>query len=202
MGLLLMLALGTSSFAEDGRFSAPPLLESVPMEAAAAAASDEPRVGLVADVGVPDGAGASLVVNPASWLRFQLGAIGNGAGSGVRLGAVLVPFHSALRPTLSVEAGYYLDGDARWLAGKATSPQLEAVLSNVTYQFANAHLGLELGSRRFAFFLRVGASYVDVSVPGLARLFEAQPGPAVAAPSAHLRTPLPSAKLGFVLFLL
>lgn len=182
--------------------SPPPLVEA---EAARPAATPpEPallRVGVLVDVGIPDGAGASLVLKPAAWLRVQAGALGNGVGSGVRVGLVLAPLDWPVRPTLSVEAGRYFDGDAAWVLGDGASAALKSFLSRVSYDFAEGQLGLEFGSKRFAFFLRGGLAYVDISVPNVSQLLSGQAASA-AGPAAHIRSPLPSAKLGFVLFLL
>jgi hypothetical protein len=191
--------LAVASGPEAGAaFSPPPLVEAENVREA------EPqvlRLGVLVDVGIPDGAGASLVVKPTTWLRVQAGAIGNGIGAGVRAGLVLSPLDWPVRPTLSVEAGHYFDGDASWLLGDASSAALKSFLSRVSYDFAEGHLGLEFGSKRFAFFLRAGLAYVDVSVPNPTQLLSNQAADGTGQ-AAHIRSPLPSAKLGFVLFIL
>jgi hypothetical protein len=166
----------------------------------ARAKGDDPFLGALVDAGVPDGIGVSLSLRPLSFARFELGGMGNGVSAGLRAGLALVPFDSVIRPSLTFEAGRYFQGDASWVLGADAPAEARGVLSAVSYDFATAHVGFELGSRNIAFFLRAGASYVDVSVPGLPA--EVPPALQPLIRDRHLRTPIPSAKLGLVVFFL
>src|SRR5262245_33304652 len=97
----------------DGRATAPMPLPGAPADVRAPAARSKnrlPAVGLMADVGLPDGVTGSLLVRPASWLRLHAGGGSNSASAGVRGGLSLVPLGSG--PSLNVELGHYLDGEA------------------------------------------------------------------------------------------
>ena len=165
-----------------------------------------PRYGLMADVGVPDGLIGSLVVRPWKWLRFCAGGGANGISYGWRTGITLLPLGQG--PSASLEYGGYLDGDANAMAktlGFGSSP----VLQRVGYQYTNAHLGLDFGSRRFVFFLHGGVSVLwgqihnldtlipaptasDASVTGTTQL--------VVPRDPNARVVTPSVKLGFVVY--
>jgi hypothetical protein len=165
-----------------------------------------PIFGLMADVGVPDGFIGSLAIRPWKWLRFCAGGGSNSISYGWRTGITLLPFGQG--PSASLEYGGYLDGDANAMAktlGYGSSP----VLQRVGYQYTNAHLGLDFGSRRFVFFLHGGVSVLwgqihnlnavipaptasDASVTGTTQLVVPQD------PNARVVTP--SVKLGFVVY--
>jgi opacity protein-like surface antigen len=137
--------------------------------AVASSASAAPGFGVMADVGVPDGATASLAVKPIRALTLHGGVGHNYVSRGLRAGVTLAPFRSIVRPTLSVDYGRYAEGDAnplvRMVSGDASyhSPTLE----RVGYSYANAHVGLELG-HHFTFYLRAGASRIESSIHDLA----------------------------------
>src|SRR3989442_4804519 len=103
---LLLLGAGPGRAAEAA-------VPGIARGAEAASAPALPLVGVMADVGLPDGAGASLVVRPMKWLRVTGGGTYNMISSGVRAGASLLPF--GWGPSLSVEGGHYFDGDANGL---------------------------------------------------------------------------------------
>jgi hypothetical protein len=111
--------------------------------------------GLTMDVGVPDGAAVGVVVRPKfDWVRLGASATHNGIAPGVRLGVTIDPVDYPLAPTLTVEGGHYWEGKLPTLKD---SP-------SIGYNYANFHVGLEVGSRAsFRFFLRGGASWVDVT---------------------------------------
>jgi hypothetical protein len=151
--------------------------------------------------------GLSLVWRPAWPLRLHAGALSYGAGLGARAGLSLVPFKFPLTPSLTLEAGRHFPADAnrvgRWVSGDPafSSP----LLSRVAYDFANAHLGLEVGSvRRFSVSLRGGLSYLRSQVDGAQAFLDAEleqePG-SLAVSTPRLRAVLPSAKLAFLLYL-
>ena len=119
-----------------------------------------PIFGLAADVGVPDGLIGSLVVRPFSWVRLSGGGGSNGISRGWRTGITLLPF--AAGPSASFEYGSFRDGDANPLAVKVIGGGFDGspLLERVGYDYMNAHLGLDFGSRRFVFFVHGGVTVV------------------------------------------
>src|SRR5438128_292262 len=69
------------------------------------------RVGVLLDLGAPDGVGLSLAYRVQPWLRFHAGPTTNTAGFGVRGGASLIPFAFPVAPNLNLEAGHYFPAD-------------------------------------------------------------------------------------------
>ena len=116
------------------------------------------------DVGLPDGAVLGVAFRPAFWTRIQAGVGTNSISPGMRAGAVLVPFSEG--PSVTVEGGYYFEGDAnsivKQFAGPAYSSSTTA--QRVGYQFANFHLGLDFGSRSTTFFLHGGMTYLHTTL--------------------------------------
>jgi hypothetical protein len=123
-----------------------------------------PRLGLSADVGIPDGAIGSLVVRPWQWFRAYAGGGSNSISKGWRGGLALVPFGAG--PSVALEYGHYADGDANGLVrrmvsgGFSNSPLLE----RVGYDYANAHVGLDFGGKNIIFFVHGGVSMVWAQV--------------------------------------
>jgi hypothetical protein len=115
-----------------------------------------PIFGLMADVGVPDGLIGSLAIRPLSWVRLSAGGGSNSISRGWRTGITLLPFSAG--PSASFEYGQYQDGDANTLAKKIIGGGFDGspLLERVGYQYMNAHLGLDFGSRRFVFFVHGG----------------------------------------------
>ena len=181
--------------------------ESINRTADAAPLPKLPVVGVMADVGLPDGAGASLVVRPAKWLRLTGGGTYNMISSGLRAGASLLPF--GWGPSLSVEGGHYFDGDANGVMRRfvGSGYQSNAVLERVGYDYANAHLGLDLGFRRATFFIHAGFSYIRSTVHNIdsAIQSETSSGSSTTTLSFNkdpiIRAITPSAKLGLIVYL-
>jgi hypothetical protein len=122
-----------------------------------------PLLGVMLDVGLPDGANASLVFRPYSWLRAHGGGGYNMISGGVRAGVTLVPFGAG--PSATIEAGHYFDGNANGLARRLTgSTSSNAVLERIGYDYGNAHLGLDFGSRRATFYVHGGMSYIRAEI--------------------------------------
>jgi hypothetical protein len=134
--------------------------------ATAATATDPPRIGAMADVGLPDGATVSIVYRPIRAIRAHAGISHNLISLGERVGVTLVPLSWWASPTLSLEYGHYADGNANPLARVATGDATlsSGVLDRVGYDYANAHLGLELGRRWFTFYLHAGVSRITGTV--------------------------------------
>jgi hypothetical protein len=176
--------------------------------AAAPATPTLPAVGVMADIGLPDGAGASLVYRPAKWLRVTGGGTYNMISSGLRAGASLLPF--GWGPSLTVEGGHYFDGDANGLIRKfaGASYQSNAVLERVGYDYANAHLGLDLGYRRVTFFIHGGMSFIRASVHNIDQAIRSDAGSSSSSSTTVsvkqdpiIRAFTPSAKLGLIVYL-
>jgi hypothetical protein len=126
-----------------------------------------PILGLMTDVGVPDGLIGSLVIRPKKWVRFCAGGGTNSISYGWRMGVTFLPFGQG--PSASVEYGGYQDGDANALAKKLMGGGFNGspVLERVGYQYLNAHLGLDFGSRRFVFFIHGGVSVLRGQIHNL-----------------------------------
>lgn len=134
----------------------------------ASVASADPLVGVSTDVGVPDGATASIVVRPLPFLRAHGGAGYNGISTGYRAGATLaLPFW--ITPTASVSYGRFPEGDANPLARRITGdPSMHnAMLERVGYQFADGYLGLQFGHRRVSFQIEAGYSRIEGKIRNL-----------------------------------
>jgi hypothetical protein len=165
-----------------------------------------PLFGVMVDVGVPDGLIGSLTIRPRKWVRVSVGGGSNGISSGWRAGITLLPFGAG--PSASFEYGGYQDGDANALAktfGFGNSP----VLQRVGYQYMNAHLGLDFGTRRFVFFLHGGVTMLRGQIHNLDTLIPAPPaGDASATGTTEVtvrRDPNakavgPSLKLGLIVY--
>jgi hypothetical protein len=136
---------------------------------ASSTSDDSGTIGVMADVGVPDGAVASLVVRPIRALRLEGGIADNIVSPGVLGTVTWIPFASWATPVLSVGYGRYFErnanGIAQQLAGdnSFTSPLLE----KVGYDFANARVGIELGRKYVTFFIHAGVSRVTGQVHNL-----------------------------------
>jgi hypothetical protein len=119
-----------------------------------------PYFGLMGDVGVPDGLIGSLVARPWTWLRLSGGGGSNGISKGWRTGITFLPFTAG--PSASFEYGHYQDGNANSLAKKVIGGSFDGspLLERVGYDYLNAHLGLDFGSRRVVFFLHGGVTFL------------------------------------------
>ncbi len=161
-----------------------------------AARRHHPLLGVQADVGLPDGVGASMLVMPWSWLRLHVGGLATLSGAGLRAGVTLVAFPSmGVRPLLAVDVGYSFMGSAKWLPVVGTLPVLDTALAQVSYAFGSAHLGFEIGSANVAFVIRGGLSYVDLSFAGPRLDIE---GASLTASSMSVRGIIPSARVGLL----
>ena len=205
--LVLAVALGAphAAQAQDGSTSA--RLQPLAAPTPAAAKSALPKLGLTISAGVPDGAQVALVVRPADWARLYAGGGYNMISKGVAGGLSLLPF--GVGPSLTVEGGHYFEGDANGIARKlaGTGYGNQAVLERVGYDYANAHLGLELGKRRLTFFIHGGLSYVRATIHNLNAQINGQTDVSSSgATVAFNQDPIvkaigPSLKLGFILYL-
>jgi hypothetical protein len=121
---------------------------------------DNTIFGIGIDGGAPGGGGLTLLVRPLWWLRLNAGLAYNAVGFGYRGGISLAPGRWAVTPTLNLDVGQYLSGDFTKFV-TVSDPNVNVLLSNTTYSFGTAQLGLEFGSqRRFAFYIRGGITYL------------------------------------------
>jgi len=135
--------------------------------AAALQAESWPVVGVMADVGVPDGAIGSLVVRPWQWFRAYAGGGSNSVSKGYRGGFSLLPFGAG--PSVSLEYGHYADGDAKGLVRRMVSGEFKgsSLLDKVGYDYANAHVGLDFGGKNVIFYVHGGVSRVWAQLHGV-----------------------------------
>jgi hypothetical protein len=140
----------------------------------AAVAGAPPRIGVMMDAGVPDGANASLVFRPRKWLRGHLGGGYNLVSPGVRAGVAVLPFGSG--PSLTLEGGHYFDGNANSIAHKIAGAGFKdsALLDRVGYDYANLHLGADFGYRRVTFYVHGGLSYVRARIHNFDSVVQSQ----------------------------
>ncbi|MGE0400872.1 MAG: hypothetical protein AB7T06_29445 [Kofleriaceae bacterium] len=136
--------------------------------ATASVASADPLFGVSTDVGVPDGAMASVVVRPLSFARVHAGAGYNAISTGYRAGVTL-SLPTWLSPTASFSYGVYPEGDANPIARRISGdPSMHnPMLEKVGYQFADGYLGLQFGRRRVAFQIEAGYSRIEGKVRNL-----------------------------------
>jgi hypothetical protein len=132
-------------------------------------APSTPRIGAGVDLGLPDGATVSIVVRPIRSIRAHAGLSHNLISLGERVGLTWVPLSWWASPTLSVEYGHYADGNANPLVRMVSgdSSFSSAILDRVGYDYANAHVGLELGRRWFTFYIHAGYSRITSTVHNL-----------------------------------
>ena len=159
------------------------------------------RLGVGTDVGVPDGATASIVVRPVRALRLHAGGGSNYVSPGIRAGVTLVPLASWFSPTLSVDIGRYFDGDANPLLRMVTGDHSLSIaaLNRVGYDYANLHAGLEFGRKRLTFYLHAGASRIATEVHELGATTDAMSGVTFTS-DPRVRAWTPSARLGLILY--
>jgi hypothetical protein len=154
LGSIALILLGPAALAAEGdvqRASSP----AVP------AAEPAPAVlGLMTDVGLPDGANLALVVRPAEWIRLHAGGGTNTVSVGYRGGFAVLPFGAG--PSLSMEVGYFREGDANGIVRQMLGAEgwLTPLLQKLGYLYVNAQLGLDFGKGPVQFFVHGGVSYL------------------------------------------
>ena len=187
-------------------WAAPAAASPEALSAKTTAPERSPRFGVMADLGVPDGATASIVFRPIRALRVHAGLSHNMISLGERVGVTVVPLSWWVSPTLSLEYGHYADGNANPLVRAATGDATfsSSVLDRVGYNYANARVGLEFGRKWFTFYLHAGVSRITGSVHNLsAATMSGAEGTTTVTfgndPNVRLLTV--SARLGFVVYL-
>ena len=171
-----------------------------------AAAARSPWIGAGADVGLPDGATASIVVRPIRAIRAHAGVSHNGISLGERVGVSWVPLSWWFSPTLSVEYGHYAEGNANPLVRTVIGDQTfqSAVLERVGYDYLNGHVGLEFGRKWFTFYIHAGMSRITGTVHNIdSETMTGNEGTTTVTFSKDPSVKLwgPSARIGFVVYL-
>lgn len=194
--------------------AAPPATETA-AAASSTPAYEEPPLnwGLLVDAGIPDGAGASIVFRPMTWLRLTAGGTHNLVSPGVRGGVSVVPFYFPFTPSLNLEVGHFFAGDVRPILQQAFCPEGTCpggtafpvdnqLLQQVSYQYGNAHLGLEFGlPRNFIIFLRAGISYLQTTLIGFQQVLQDATGDTtLVAQDLNIKLTAPSLKLGVLVY--
>jgi len=123
----------------------------------------------MADVGAPDGANASIVYRPVRALRVHGGVGHNYVSRGVRGGITLVPFATRVTPTVSFDYGRYFEGDANPLVRVLSGDPMfsSSQLDSVGYDYANVHVGVEVGRKWFTFYVHAGMSRITSDLQNL-----------------------------------
>jgi hypothetical protein len=130
--------------------------------------SEGPRnlrsLGATLDIWFPDGLMVGAAYRPWPWLRAQAGAGWNAVSAGIRGGIVLIPFGTG--PSLTLEGGHYFDGNANGIASIIVGAGYEnnRAAEQVGYQFANGHLGIDIGKEYVTFFIHGGISFVHAKI--------------------------------------
>lgn len=164
-----------------------------------------PLLGLMLGAGVPDGATGSAVFRPVSWARGEAGLSYNMISKGVRAGVSLLPFGAG--PSGTLEFGHYFNGNANGIARSIAGAGFHdsAILQSVGYDYVNAHLGLDFGTRRVVFFLHGGMSYIRATVHNLNEQIASSTSGSNTTVSFSqdptIRVMTPSAKLGFIFYI-
>lgn len=157
------------------------------------------RFGLLVDLGLPEGAALSATFRPVESVRFFAGPAWNYVGWGVQGGVSLAPWHLAVTPVLTAEAGRYFGADLSFVTkgGQGVPEELRPLLGSMTYSYAAILLGLEFGSQRgFTFSLNLGLSYISLDAKGTVTKDDGS-GNVVTFSDPKVRATLPSLKLGF-----
>jgi hypothetical protein len=145
------------------RILAPLALSLLLLAAPKVADADSNRVAVMADLGVPDGLTASLLVRAQRHLDIHLGAAHNSFAPGARAGVRLFAVRGRVAPYLGADGGIFSSGEAhdfaRTMAKTVASDRVE--LHQVGYRFGNLQLGLRFGDRSHAFFLQGGVSFMQ-----------------------------------------
>jgi hypothetical protein len=169
---------------------------------ATSTAGADPMLGVTVDAGVPDGAAASIVIRPVSRIRLHGGMTHNAVSAGVRGGITLSALRRWFSPTLSFDYGRYGEGDANPVIQKVSGDSMfhSAMLEQIGYRYANAHVGLEFGRKRATFYLHAGASRVTGTLHNLSQTGDGVSVTFTEDPRVAITTV--SARIGLVLYFL
>jgi hypothetical protein len=150
--------------------------------------------------GAPQGFAASAVVQPVRWLRGSLGFAHNVIGPGIQGSVTAIPFHSAVAPTVTLEAGRFFETDVSDRLSEFPGV-FDASLRRFGYDFYSAQLGLEIGSQRgFLFFLRGGMAWMRSRLDAVQGFRAEGRSTTVDASGLKLRAAVPTLNLGFTFY--
>ena len=165
--------------------------------------SQTPRLGLAVSGGFPDLVTADLLFRPVRTIRLFAGPAWGYVAWGMNAGVLFEPWPGNVSPTLSLQVGELFQADASFLVkdGSGSASQgMKPLLQRVDYSYGSLDVGLELGSSDgFAFFLRVGLSYVSLKASGTAH-YTTDSGTKVALSDPSIHGAFPSVKSGFQYF--
>jgi hypothetical protein len=198
--LTAVLALGVVAEAR-AQDATPP-----PEPPQAEAPGDKFGLGVMLDVGAPDGVGVSAVVRPVRWLRLNAGLTTNTLSLGVRGGISLVPLTAFVTPSINLDLGHYFDANYNELVDRfgGIPLQTSVPIDDVGFNYGGASLGLEVGKpERFSVSLRVGLARGSLVINDAERLLRDVTGdPDLTATPLSFRFTAPAVKLGFLLYFL
>lgn len=135
-----------------------------------AAAAERVQIGLMTDMGLPDGLVGAVLVRPQRHVHVHAGVGHNSVAPGLRGGVQLLAWSRAVTPYAALELGHYFRGrPGGWAqdlvqtsAGMDETADAAVTVEALGYSYGNAHLGLRLGGARAAFYLQAGVSRVHV----------------------------------------
>jgi len=127
---------------------------------AGAAQAEPQRVGLMLDAGLPEGMSGAVAYRPLPRWRLHAGVGHNMVGPGVRAGVSARAATGAVSPSLALEAGHFFRSRAGWLAGAVDARDEDGELDEISYDFASARVGLELGGGDAVFYVEGGVSWI------------------------------------------
>jgi hypothetical protein len=196
------LALGAGAVAQAQDATPTPAPE--PQVEAPGDSGSSIKLGVMLDVGAPDGVGISAVLRPAPWLRINAGLTTNTLSLGVRGGISLVPLSTFVSPSLNLDLGHYFDANYNELVNRLGGIPLQssAPIGDVGFNYGGASVGLEIGNpERFSFSLRAGLAHGSMVIQDAERLLRDVTGdPDITAKPLTFRFTTPALKLGFLLY--
>lgn len=196
---MLALGVGVEARAQDSTS-----LDPSSAEPQAEAPGDKLGLGVMLDVGAPDGVGISAVVRPVRWLRINAGLTTNTLSLGVRGGISLVPLTAFVTPSINLDLGHYFDANYNELVDRfgGIPLQTSVPINDVGFNYGGASLGVEVGKpERFSVSLRIGLSRGSLVIDDAERLLRDVTGdPDLTASPLTFRFTTPAVKLGFLLY--
>jgi hypothetical protein len=163
-------------------------------------------LGAMLDIGFPDGLMVGAAYRPWPWLRAQAGAGWNAVSAGIRGGIVIIPFGTG--PSLTLEGGHYFEGDANGIASRIVGSEYEnnRAAKQVSYQFVNGHLGVDIGKEYVTFFIHGGISFAHAKLHNVNDAIGGQTNPLEGTSTSvtvngdpTIRAWFPSFKLGLII---
>jgi hypothetical protein len=145
------------------------LLAPAPAAATDPAAEADPGFGVALTLGVPDGVVLSGVWSPWHWLLLDAG-FAYTLSPGIVTGITLQPVQWGLVPCLRGEYGHYFTTSS--IASKikqwaSVPPELQPFISDASYSWWSAMVGIAFGSRQgFTFRLEGGVGWLTLYVKG------------------------------------